>query len=142
MRAGVIVVADVLGKDVVQVTLVQHDELVKAFFADRTDPALGKGIGFGCAHRCFEDVDAFGFEDGVEDRRVLAIAIVIASSVPDKSSPQAATGSSLPCRVRKLYPFSRVHDQERTSSGKIALLIPVRCENPIQGRNPSGSQYV
>ena len=73
--ASTVVVVEILGKDKVQVTLVQNDESVKTFFADRTDPTLGKRIGFWRTHRCFDHVDSFGFEDGIEDGRVLAVAI-------------------------------------------------------------------
>lgn len=38
-------------------------KLLKAFFADRTDPALGNCVGIRCAHRCFGDIDPFGLKD-------------------------------------------------------------------------------
>ena len=75
MRAGTIVIVKIPGKDVVEVPLIKDDEPVKAFFADRADPTLGKRVGFRGTYRCFDDVDPFGFEDGVEAVRILAITI-------------------------------------------------------------------
>ncbi len=55
--------------------LVKHDEPVKTFFANSADPAFSKRVGFRGMHRGCDDLERFSFENGVEDSRVLAVAI-------------------------------------------------------------------
>jgi hypothetical protein len=72
------------------VPLVENDEPVKAFLANRTDPTLGKGVGFRRAYRCFDGVDPLGFEDGVEVQACTCYRDRGSGSVPDTLTPQAA----------------------------------------------------
>ena len=45
MGAPVVEIADILGQDPLQMTLVKYENLVQALGPDRSDPALGDGIG-------------------------------------------------------------------------------------------------
>ena len=70
------IVVKILVKDVVEVSLIENNKPVKTFFADTTDPALGKRVGFRCAYRCFDDIDPFDFED----------VYVLASAIADQAA--------------------------------------------------------
>ena len=76
VEASTIAVGEIVGKDDVQVTLIENDKPVKAFFAHRTDPEFSKRIDFRRTHACFYRRDSFDFENGVEDRCVLTVAIM------------------------------------------------------------------
>ena len=45
MRAPIVEIADMLGQDPLQMTLVKYENMVQALGPDRSDPALGDGIG-------------------------------------------------------------------------------------------------
>jgi hypothetical protein len=67
------------------VSLVDDQEAVEEFVADRPDKALGDRICPRCPHRCLDDPDVDGGEDGVEGGSELAV------SVADEE-PEAAVG--------------------------------------------------
>ena len=52
MGAPVVEIADILGQDPLQMTLVKYENLVQALGPDRSDPALGDGIGSRRSERC------------------------------------------------------------------------------------------
>ena len=45
MRAPVVEIADILGQDLLQMALIEYENVVQALGPDRSDPALGDGVG-------------------------------------------------------------------------------------------------
>ena len=45
MRAPVVEIADILGQDLLQMTLIEYENVVQALGPDRSHPALGDGVG-------------------------------------------------------------------------------------------------
>src|SRR6516165_7535663 len=45
MRAPIVEIADMLGQDPLQMTLVKYEKTVQALGPDRSEPALGDGVG-------------------------------------------------------------------------------------------------
>ena len=54
---------------------VDDQEAVEEFAADRPDEALGDRVGSRCPHRCLDDLDVDGGEDGVEGGGELGVAV-------------------------------------------------------------------
>ncbi len=57
------------------VSLVDDQETVEEFAADRRDEALGNRVRPRCAHRCLDDPNVDGGEDGVEGSGELGVAV-------------------------------------------------------------------
>jgi hypothetical protein len=55
--------------------LVNDQEAVDEFAADRPDEALGDRVGSWCPHRCLDDLDVDGGEDGLEGGGELGVPI-------------------------------------------------------------------
>jgi hypothetical protein len=85
VRSVTVVVAFELVQHGSGVSLVDDQEAVEEFAADRPDKALGDRIRPRCSHRRLDDPDVDGGEDGVEGGGELAV------SVSDEE-PEAAVG--------------------------------------------------
>src|SRR5215217_427908 len=60
-----------------EVSAVEDQEPVETLSANGADEALGDRVRLRRAHRCFDDLDAFACEDGIEVARVLAVSVAI-----------------------------------------------------------------
>ena len=81
----VVVVALVLTKGCRCVLLVDDQEAVEEFAADRSDEAFGDRVRPWCPHRRLDDLDVDGGEDGVEGRGELGVPVA-------DEEPEAAVG--------------------------------------------------
>jgi hypothetical protein len=70
-----VVVVSEHAEDALEVAKVHDQEPVEAFGADGAYEALGYRVCLRRSHRCFDDLDPFSGEDGVEVARELAVAI-------------------------------------------------------------------
>ena len=84
MWAVVVVVPLVLPKHGRGVALVDDQEAVEEFAADRADEAFGDRVRPWCSHRRLDDPDVDGGEDGVEGGGELGVAV--ADEEPDSST--------------------------------------------------------
>ena len=75
VRAVLVVVADVLAKDHLQMTSADHEHPVKAFGSNRPDPAFCERIGPRRSDRRLDHPDALGSEHLVEAGRELGIPV-------------------------------------------------------------------
>ncbi len=75
-----VVVLDVVADQPFELSVVPDDGPVEELSADRSDPALGEGVGDRGPDGCAEDLEAFGPEDLVE--RVYELAPAIANQCP------------------------------------------------------------
>ncbi len=57
-------------------TIVDQEEMIQAFFANRTNPALGIGVRVRRVRGRQKDVDARGPKDRIEARGELGIAVM------------------------------------------------------------------
>ena len=85
MRPVIVVVALELAQYGCGVSLVDDQDAVEEFAADGADEAFGDGVGPRRPHRCLDDPDVDGGEDGVEGGGELGVA------VPDEE-PEATAG--------------------------------------------------
>ena len=70
-----VVVVDVVDHEPLELVLVPDDGAVEQPAAQPADPALGEGVGCGCADRGLENLEALGAEDLVEVVDELAGAV-------------------------------------------------------------------
>ena len=70
-----VVVLDVFGDQAFELLLVPDDGAVEELSADGADPSFGECVGYGCADRGLEDLEAFCSEDLVEGVDELASPI-------------------------------------------------------------------
>ena len=75
VRAGPVVVLDVLAEDRLQVAARQDEQMVEAVLSHRAPPALGDGVGPRGAHRDLDSFDAEGGEHRVEAGGELGVAV-------------------------------------------------------------------
>ena len=70
-----VVMIDVVDDKLVELAAVPDDGAVEEFASEGADPAFGERVRHGGAHRCLEDLHAFGSEDLVEGVYELASAV-------------------------------------------------------------------
>ena len=70
-----VVVIDVVDDKLVELATVPDDGAVEELASQGADPAFGERVRHGSAHRCLEDLHAFGSEDLVEGVDELACAV-------------------------------------------------------------------
>src|SRR5271166_5408278 len=76
MIAFMLMVGEIFLERMAQGALAEENQLVEAFFLDRTHPAFGKGIEVGGLWRQLESLNACGMEDGIEVVGEFGIAVV------------------------------------------------------------------
>src|SRR5271157_4611177 len=76
MIAFMLVVGKIFLERMAQGALAEENQLMEAFFLDRTHPAFGKGIKVGGLWRQLERFNACGMEDGIEVLGEFGIAVV------------------------------------------------------------------
>jgi hypothetical protein len=74
------------------VSLVEDQETVEEFAADRPDEALGDRVRPRRAHRCLDDPDVDGGEDGVEGDGELGVAVADEEPEPSCFAVLASAG--------------------------------------------------
>jgi hypothetical protein len=75
MRAGAVVVADVLSDDALEVPIVEHQDVVETFATQGTEEAFADSVHVRRAHRCADDPDAGGAGERIEGGPELVVAI-------------------------------------------------------------------
>src|SRR5271157_2492089 len=76
MIAFMLMVGEIFIERMAQGALAEENQLVEAFFLDRTHPAFGKGIEVGGLWRQLESLNAGGVEDRIEVLGEFGIAVV------------------------------------------------------------------
>src|SRR5208282_5435659 len=76
MIAFLLMVGEIFVERMAQGALAEENQLIEAFFLDRTHPAFGKGIEVGGLWRQLEGLNACGMEDGIEVLGEFGIAVV------------------------------------------------------------------
>ncbi|MDQ1526229.1 MAG: hypothetical protein QOG18_842, partial [Microbacteriaceae bacterium] len=75
VRPVLVVVRQVLGEHLSQVSFAVDEQVVGAFPAQGANPALADRVRSGCLDWSLDDLDAFGGEDGVEAGGVLGVPV-------------------------------------------------------------------
>ena len=75
VRPGLIVVADVLGHDALEVPVVEHQDVVEALATQRTEKAFADGVHVRRAHRRADHPDAGGAGQRIEGGPELVVAV-------------------------------------------------------------------
>jgi hypothetical protein len=76
MRPSFVVILDILGQHSSQVTLVDNEQVVKAFFSNGSNPPFRECVRFGCSTGSEYRFYAFSLEYPVEGSSELGIAVV------------------------------------------------------------------
>ena len=96
MRAVPVVVREVLGEDLFEMTAIEDEEPVEALSADAADDALGKRVRARRPNGRLDDPDAFGAEDFVETGGELGVP------VPDEELDRSGALGEVPAQVAGL----------------------------------------
>ena len=64
--SNVVIVVRIFKQNAAKVCGVDDQDMIDAFFSDRVDPALSKGIGVRSPIRCMYDMKSFRKENGVK----------------------------------------------------------------------------
>src|ERR1039457_5360838 len=76
MIAFMLMVGEIFIEHMAEGALAEKNQLIEAFFLDRTLPAFGEGVEVGGLWRQLERFNACGVEDGVEILGEFGIAVV------------------------------------------------------------------
>jgi hypothetical protein len=88
-----VVVPDVAVEDAKEVTAAGDQEMVQAFPAHGTDPALGNGVGVRGLYRCRDDLCIDRAPDVIERPGELAVAVADQEASSAPSARNVSTGS-------------------------------------------------